>query len=322
MEENQKLLRVNLGERSPYNHFFGHDRLLKGIEPIEGVSAHLILTLDMRDPLLARLQLEPIEYFRLVHPFFYEPARFAYQQADGGIQFLTPFPAWKVAHGWPHWPDDNYPTSFETIPAALEDEPFSDRSSAQSASSPKVEQKPAVPVEDSVQEGFIVCLEDGRKVKSLKRHLRMNYDLSPEEYREKWGLPRDYPMIAPAYAAARFELAKRMGFVQRRAAEASAAEEPEKGKRTGAVAAKHHDIMSHAILLGARQEKIRRQWGEPDCPVCSEPTRLIARVPDRIDGRQPERLKSERQTMWGDNCVDTLFFYCDFCRVVVTHNEI
>jgi MucR family transcriptional regulator, transcriptional regulator of exopolysaccharide biosynthesis len=58
---------------------------------------------------------------------------------------------------------------------------------------------------------YIVCLEDGKKFKSLKRHLRAHYDLSPEKYREKWGLPSDYPMVAPAYAAARSHLAKSMG---------------------------------------------------------------------------------------------------------------
>jgi predicted transcriptional regulator len=328
MEENPKILRVNLGKRGPYDHFFGHDRLLNGIEPIKGVPAHLILTLDTRDPLLARLQLEPIEQFRLVHPFFYVPGKYAYRQTGGMIQFLklryganAGSGEWTVAHGWPHWPYENYPTSFETILAALEDEPFSDRSSVQSARSPKVEQKPAVPVKDSVQEYCIVCLEDGIKFKSLKQHLRMNYDLSPEEYREKWGLPRDYPMIAPAYAAARSELAKRMGFVRRGAGEARAAVEPEMGKPTDTIAAKHDDNMGRAILLGANQEKLSSQWGKPDCPVCSEPIGLIARVPDRIDGREPERVNGVRQTMWGNHCVDTLFFYCRRCRVVVTHNE-
>ena len=61
---------------------------------------------------------------------------------------------------------------------------------------------------------YIICLEDGKKFKSLKRHLRTHYDLSPEEYREKWGLPHDYPMVAPNYAAARSDLAKRMGLGQ------------------------------------------------------------------------------------------------------------
>jgi len=76
--------------------------------------------------------------------------------------------------------------------------------------------KPAVPVKKSVTPEHIVCLEDGKKFKSLKRHLRTHYNLSPEEYREKWGLPADYPMVAPSYAAARSELAKKMGLGQQR----------------------------------------------------------------------------------------------------------
>ncbi len=76
--------------------------------------------------------------------------------------------------------------------------------------------KPAIPVKKSVTNDFIVCLEDGKKFKSLKRHLRTQYGLSPEEYREKWGLPADYPMVAPNYAAARSNLAKQMGLGQQR----------------------------------------------------------------------------------------------------------
>lgn len=76
------------------------------------------------------------------------------------------------------------------------------------------EPKPAVPVKRSVTPDFIICLEDGKKFKSLKRHLRSVYDLTPEAYREKWGLPRDYPMVAPAYAAARSALAKTIGLGQ------------------------------------------------------------------------------------------------------------
>jgi len=75
---------------------------------------------------------------------------------------------------------------------------------------------PAVPVKKSVTPDYIICLEDGKKFKSLKRHLRTHYDMSPEEYREKWGLPSDYPMVAPNYAAARSELAKKMGLGQQR----------------------------------------------------------------------------------------------------------
>ncbi|WP_406856831.1 MucR family transcriptional regulator [Alsobacter sp. KACC 23698] len=76
--------------------------------------------------------------------------------------------------------------------------------------------KPAVPVKKSITPDFIVCLEDGKKFKSLKRHLRTQYGMSPEEYREKWGLPADYPMVAPNYAAARSDLAKQMGLGQQR----------------------------------------------------------------------------------------------------------
>jgi predicted transcriptional regulator len=74
--------------------------------------------------------------------------------------------------------------------------------------------EPAVPVKKSITPEFLVCLEDGRKFKSLKRHLRTKYNMSPEDYRAKWGLPKDYPMVAPSYAKARSELAKQMGLGQ------------------------------------------------------------------------------------------------------------
>lgn len=80
-----------------------------------------------------------------------------------------------------------------------------------SAPEPVEELKPAVPVRKSVSADYIVCLEDGKKFKSLKRHLRTHYNLSPEEYREKWGLPADYPMVAPNYSATRSRLAKDNG---------------------------------------------------------------------------------------------------------------
>ena len=76
--------------------------------------------------------------------------------------------------------------------------------------------KPAVPVKKSVMPDYIICLEDGKKFKSLKRHLRTHYNMTPEEYREKWDLGADYPMVAPNYAAARSELAKKMGLGQQR----------------------------------------------------------------------------------------------------------
>ena len=74
--------------------------------------------------------------------------------------------------------------------------------------------EPAVPIRRSITPDFLVCLEDGRKFKSLKRHLRTKYNMSPEEYRTKWGLPKDYPMVAPNYAKARSDLAKQMGLGQ------------------------------------------------------------------------------------------------------------
>ena len=74
--------------------------------------------------------------------------------------------------------------------------------------------EPAVPVRRSITPDHLVCLEDGRKFKSLKRHLRTKYNLSPEDYRAKWGLAKDYPMVAPNYARARSELAKQMGLGQ------------------------------------------------------------------------------------------------------------
>ena len=74
--------------------------------------------------------------------------------------------------------------------------------------------KPAVPVKKSIHKDFIICLEDGKKLKMLKRHLRTTYDMSPDEYRAKWKLSRDYPMVAPSYAAQRSALAKKIGLGQ------------------------------------------------------------------------------------------------------------
>ncbi|MCF4127417.1 MucR family transcriptional regulator [Methylobacterium sp. SyP6R] len=75
---------------------------------------------------------------------------------------------------------------------------------------------PAVPIKKSIMPDYLVCLEDGKKFKSLKRHLRTRYGLSPEDYRARWNLSPDYPMVAPNYAAARSELAKTMGLGQQR----------------------------------------------------------------------------------------------------------
>jgi predicted transcriptional regulator len=112
------------------------------------------------------------------------------------------------------------------------------RASLQAVEPEKVELKPAIAVKKSVTPEYIICLEDGQKFKSLKRHLKI---LSPEEYREKWGLPRDYPMVAPSYAAARSDLARNMRLGRRGAAipgtqpevpaKAEPAEKPKRGKQ-------------------------------------------------------------------------------------------
>ena len=90
------------------------------------------------------------------------------------------------------------------------------RLSSGTADAPTESLKPAVPIKKSITPDYIVCLDDGKKFKSLKRHLRTQYDMTPEEYRERWGLPPDYPMVAPNYAHARSQLAKKMGLGQQR----------------------------------------------------------------------------------------------------------
>jgi predicted transcriptional regulator len=88
---------------------------------------------------------------------------------------------------------------------------------------------PAVPIKKSVTADYIISLEDGRKFKSLRRHLKGQYDMSPDEYRAKWGLPRDYPMVAPNYAKARSELARSMGLGRKRPA--TPAKKPAKARK-------------------------------------------------------------------------------------------
>ena len=90
------------------------------------------------------------------------------------------------------------------------------RVSGKSGDAPAEPLKPAVSVKKSITPEYVVCLEDGKKFKSLKRHLRTQYNMTPEQYREKWGLGADYPMVAPNYAAARSQLAKQMGLGQQR----------------------------------------------------------------------------------------------------------
>ena len=90
------------------------------------------------------------------------------------------------------------------------------RVSGKSGDAPAEPLKPAVSIKKSITPEYIICLEDGKKFKSLKRHLRTQYNMTPEQYRDKWDLNADYPMVAPNYAAARSQLAKQMGLGQQR----------------------------------------------------------------------------------------------------------
>jgi predicted transcriptional regulator len=112
------------------------------------------------------------------------------------------------------------------------------KASTQSVETEEVELTPAVSVKKSVTPDYIVCLEDGQKFKSLKRHLQSHHDLTPDEYRKKWGLSRDYPMVAPAYAAARSDLAKTMGLGQRRSAASVVAKSGAKKSKSTAKASR------------------------------------------------------------------------------------
>ncbi|MEM9750846.1 MAG: MucR family transcriptional regulator [Pseudomonadota bacterium] len=98
----------------------------------------------------------------------------------------------------------------ETLPDLIKDV-YGALVDASSANGRDAAAKPAVPVKASVTQHYLICLEDGRKFKSLKRHLQSQYELTPEAYRAKWGLPADYPMVAPSYARRRSELARKMG---------------------------------------------------------------------------------------------------------------
>ncbi len=120
------------------------------------------------------------------------------------IELATDIVAAYVAHN--AVPSGDLPSLIKVIHGSL------DRMQSGPAPESVVEaQQPAVPIKKSVTDDYIVCLEDGRKFKSLKRHLQSGYGLSPEQYRAKWNLARDYPMVAPAYANKRSELARRIG---------------------------------------------------------------------------------------------------------------
>ena len=116
----------------------------------------------------------------------------------------------------------------------------------------KAELIPAISVKKSVTPEYIVCLEDGKKFKSLKRHLRTHYNISPEEYRAKWGLPHDYPMVAPAYATARSNLAKSMGLGRRNGQVAARKAELAASSKPAKKAAKTRGKLNGAAAAGAR----------------------------------------------------------------------
>jgi predicted transcriptional regulator len=122
----------------------------------------------------------------------------------------------------------------EGLPALIVDI-FQSLAQAGQKPAPTEDLKPAVPVKRSVQPDYIICLEDGKQFKSLKRHLMSHYNMSPQHYREKWGLPHDYPMVAPNYARARSELAKKIGLGHR--ATPVKAAEPRKAAKSGKFAA-------------------------------------------------------------------------------------
>jgi predicted transcriptional regulator len=149
----------------------------------------------------------------------------------------------------------------------------------QAAEAPPEVLKPAVPVRKSITPEFLVCLEDGKKLKMLKRHLRSTYNLSPDEYRAKWGLAPDYPMVAPKYAQQRSEFAKKIGLGRgtgRRAGRAAKKKRPRRARREATAKGRSRAPLSFAatpsVILGRRGDPTRRPAnrvrGPPHEPQC------------------------------------------------------
>lgn len=105
----------------------------------------------------------------------------------------------------------NNPLSASEVPALISATYATLHDLEKHRAEPQREEQPAVPVEQSIAHDYLVCLNDGRKLRALKRYLKRKYGLSPEAYREKWGLPADYPMVAPAYSELRAKIAKEKG---------------------------------------------------------------------------------------------------------------
>jgi predicted transcriptional regulator len=125
---------------------------------------------------------------------------------------------------------EELPSLIGDVHSALQKAPSS---MAEAAAEP---QNPAVPIKKSVTPDFIISLENGQKFKSLKRHLMNSYSMTPAEYRAKWGLPKDYPMVAPNYAKSRSELAKSLGLGRKRSEPEAAAPAPKRRGRAKAAA--------------------------------------------------------------------------------------
>ena len=125
-------------------------------------------------------------------------------------------------------------------------------------------QEPAVSVRSSIKHDYIVCLEDGAKLKMLKRYLRTNFDMSPEDYRAKWGLPKDYPMVAPAYAETRRTLAHSIGLGRKK----DTAPAPKAGSKPSIAAAKEH-LAGDAT---AAKKRGRPAKAKDDAPVAASET--------------------------------------------------
>jgi predicted transcriptional regulator len=117
----------------------------------------------------------------------------------------------------------NNNVSVSDVPALIQNVHGALTSLGTSAAEPQVEQQPSVSVRSSVKPDYIVCLEDGKKLKMLKRYLASNFNMTPAEYRAKWKLPADYPMVAPNYSSQRKDLAHKMGLGRKKAAPAPAA---------------------------------------------------------------------------------------------------
>jgi predicted transcriptional regulator len=126
-------------------------------------------------------------------------------------------------------PSSELPALINTVHSALAN--VAKNRSDQPAEAPT----PAVPVKKSITPDYIICLDDGKKFKSLKRHLRTTYGMTPDEYRRKWGLPADYPMVAPNYAKARSELAKQLGLgsMRKKSTQAAGTESAAGGAKRG-----------------------------------------------------------------------------------------